>query len=43
MQIRLFRRDEFIDREKEIEFFLNYFNEVPRRILWVYGPKRKMN
>jgi len=39
MQIKLFRKDEFINREKEIEFFLNQFNEVPRRILWVYGPK----
>jgi len=39
MQIRLFRGDEFVDREKEIEFFLNYFNQVPNRILWVYGPK----
>ena len=39
MQIRLFRGDEFIDREKEIEFFLNYFNQIPIRILWVYGPK----
>jgi len=39
MQIKEFRGDEFINREKEIEFFLDYFNEIPRRILWVYGPK----
>ena len=39
MQIRLFRGDEFIDREKEIEFFVDYFNNIPNRILWVYGPK----
>ena len=39
MKIRKFRKSEFIDREKEIEFFINYFNEVPERILWVYGPK----
>jgi len=39
MQIREFRGVEFVDREKEIEFFLNYFNQKPERILWVYGPK----
>jgi len=39
MQIKEFRGDEFVNREKEIEFFLDYFNEIPRRILWVYGPK----
>ena len=37
--IKIFRGVEFIDREKEIEFFLNYFNQNPERILWVYGPK----
>ena len=39
MQIKKFRKSEFINREKEIEFFINYFNETPERILWVYGPK----
>jgi len=39
MQIKKFRKSEFIDREKEIDFFLNHFNEIPERILWVYGPK----
>jgi len=37
--IKIFRGDEFIDREKEIEFFVDYFNQIPNRILWVYGPK----
>jgi len=36
---KLFRGEVFIDREEEIEFFKNYFNELPRRILFVYGPK----
>jgi len=39
MQIREFRGVEFINREKEINFFLNYFNQKPERVLWVYGPK----
>ena len=39
MQTKEFRGDEFIDRDKEIEFFLDYFKENPRRILWIYGPK----
>ncbi len=39
MITREFRGDEFINREKEIEFFKNYFNHLPQRILWVYGPK----
>jgi len=39
MQIKQFRNDDFINRESEIEFFLDYFQKNPRRILWVYGPK----
>jgi len=39
MQIRKYRGEEFINREKEIKFLKNRFNENPRRILWVYGPK----
>jgi AAA+ ATPase superfamily predicted ATPase len=29
----------FIDREEEIEFFVDWFREAPQRILFVYGPK----
>ena len=39
MTIRQYRGEDFIDRDKEMEFFLDYFKENPRRILWVYGPK----
>jgi len=39
MQIRKYRGEEFINREKEIQFLKNRFNENPRRILWLYGPK----
>jgi len=39
MFIKEFRGVEFVDREKEIEFFLDYFHKKPERILWVYGPK----
>ena len=39
MFIKEFRGVEFVDREKEIEFFLDYFYRKPERILWVYGPK----
>ncbi|MDQ7031190.1 MAG: ATP-binding protein [Desulfonauticus sp.] len=39
MLIKEFRRVDFINREKEIEFFLNYFKQEPERVLWVYGPK----
>jgi AAA+ ATPase superfamily predicted ATPase len=28
-----------VDREEDIEFFVDWFNEVPQRILFVYGPK----
>ncbi len=36
---RYFRGEELIDREEEIEFFLNWFKQLPKLILWVYGPK----
>ena len=36
---KLFRDDVFVDREEEINFFKDYFNELPRKILFVYGPK----
>jgi len=39
VKIKIFRGDEFINREKEIEFFVDYFNNIPNRIIWVYGPK----
>ncbi|MDQ7031805.1 MAG: ATP-binding protein, partial [Desulfonauticus sp.] len=39
MQIRTFRGKEFINREKEIEFFQNRFKNLPEEILWIYGPK----
>jgi len=39
MLIKNFRGEDFINREKEIDFFLNYFQTNPKRVLWVYGPK----
>jgi len=39
MQIRKYRGVEFINREKEIEFLKEHFDENPERILWLYGPK----
>ena len=39
MKIVTHRGAPFVDREEEIEFFVDWFNEVSRRIFWVYGPK----
>ncbi|MCL0107883.1 ATP-binding protein, partial [Peptococcaceae bacterium] len=39
MLIREYRGDEFIDREKEIEFLKEWFESAPKEILWLYGPK----
>ncbi len=39
MRIETYRGAPFVDREEEIEFLVDWFNEVPQRILWVYGPK----
>ncbi len=39
MTIKKFRGVDFINRDKEINFFLNYFKHEPERVLWVYGPK----
>ena len=39
MKIETYRGVPFIDREEEIEFFVDWFNEPPQRILFVYGPK----
>ena len=36
---KLFRRVPFIDREDEREFFKEYFQEEPQKLLFVYGPK----
>ena len=39
MRIETYRSAPFVDREEEEEFFVNWFSEVPQRILFVYGPK----
>ena len=39
MKITTYRNDEFINREKEIEFLKHWFNSTPKEILWLYGPK----
>jgi len=39
MQTRYFRGKKLIDRDSEINFFLDWFNQLPELILWVYGPK----
>ncbi len=39
MRLETFRGAPFVDREEETEFFVDWFNRVPQRILWVYGPK----
>jgi len=39
MKIETYRGAPFVDREEDIEFFVDWFNEVPQRILFVYGPK----
>ena len=36
---RLFRDYPFIDREEEIEFLKEFFENKPSRILFLYGPK----
>jgi len=39
MTIKSFRGVDFINRDKEISFFLDYFKNKPERVMWVYGPK----
>ena len=39
MRVETYRGAPFVDREEEIEFFVDWFSEVPQRVLWVYGPK----
>ena len=36
---KFFRGEPFIDREKEIKFLKEFFEDKPRRILFLYGPK----
>ena len=36
---RFFRGEPFIDREEEIKFLKEFFEDKPRRILFLYGPK----
>ncbi len=39
MADRFFRGEKLIDREKEINFLVNWFNGLPKEILWIYGHK----
>ena len=39
MKIEIYREAPFVDREREIEFLLDWFNDVPQRLLFIYGPK----
>jgi AAA+ ATPase superfamily predicted ATPase len=36
---KFFRNEPFVDREEEVEFLKEYFEDNPRRILFIYGPK----
>ncbi|WP_022669538.1 hypothetical protein [Hippea alviniae] len=38
MLIKTFRNDEFIDREEEISFLVDWFKETPKEILF-YDPQ----
>jgi len=35
----LFREEKLIDRENERSFIKEWFEKVPKEILWIYGPK----
>jgi predicted AAA+ superfamily ATPase len=37
--MRHFRGEPLIDREYEMKFFLEWFDTIPKEILWVFGPK----
>ena len=37
--MRIFRGENLIDREKEINFLKDWFEELPKEILWIYWPK----
>ena len=39
MLIREFRKDEFIDREKDVAYIKTFVSTTPKEILWLYGPK----
>ncbi len=35
----IFRQEKLIDRQEEINFLKNWFENIPKEILWIYGPK----
>ncbi|SFO87319.1 ATP-binding protein [Hydrogenimonas thermophila] len=39
MQNILFREERLIDREEERRYIKDWFEKVPKEILWIYGPK----
>ncbi|WP_459895321.1 ATP-binding protein, partial [Hydrogenobaculum acidophilum] len=39
MEKRIFRGFPFVNRTKEMKFFMERFEELPEKILWIYGPK----
>ena len=39
LNIREFRGDEFVNRDKEIKFLKDWFEKLPKEILWLFGPK----
>ncbi|GAB6078246.1 ATP-binding protein [Hydrogenobaculum acidophilum] len=39
MEKRWFRKKLFVNRTNEIKFFMDLFETIPERILWIYGPK----
>ncbi len=36
---RYFRGERLINREDDIKFLLDWFEKLPKEILWIYGPK----
>ncbi len=36
---RYFRGEQLIDREENIKFLIDWFEKIPKEILWIYGPK----
>ena len=36
---RYFRGERLMDRREEIRFLLDWFEKLPKEILWLYGPK----
>jgi len=39
LKIDKFRNKEFVNREKEIKYLIDRFENVPEEILWLFGPK----